>query len=447
MSAEEEQQTESTAAAMSEEGEQNDWGEDISPDKDGKLFKKVLQEGSGSEYPPEGDEVVVHYTGRLLSGVVFDSSVERGEIFKFPLGRGQVIKGWDVGVAAMHKGEKCLLTCLPEFGYGKDGSPPKIPGDATLQFEIELFDWRGDDISKDGGVTKSIVTTGSGYNKPEDGSACEVHIRGTYNNRIFEDRDVQFDYGEGAEKGILRGVELAIGQMKLKETARVTIRSDYGFGEEGNPDVGIPGGADLVYDVRLSNLEQVQQVWDYNSVAERTEAAEKLKEKGTHYFKSGNYRLACKLYNRGAELVVSDGGLNKEEGESKQAAIALRVALHLNLAACHLKLSEPSLVIKECGDVLQDDDKNVKAYFRRGQAHQLLQDYDESIVDFQEVFGIEPDNKAARTQIARSRSMIKAIRDKEKKAYANMFEKLANDTESPPSAKSSGEAEAAPMES
>ena len=96
---------------------------------------------------------------------------------------------------------------------------------------------------------------------------------------------------------------------------------------------------------------QVQQVWDYNSVAERTEAAEKLKEKGTHYFKSGNYRLACKLYNRGAELVVSDGGLNKEEGESKQAAIALRVALHLNLAACHLKLSEPSLVIKECGDV------------------------------------------------------------------------------------------------
>ena len=67
-----------------------EWGEDISPDKDGKVFKKILVEGSGGEGPGQGDEVSVHYTGRLLDGTVFDSSVERNEQFKFKLGEGKV---------------------------------------------------------------------------------------------------------------------------------------------------------------------------------------------------------------------------------------------------------------------------------------------------------------------------------------------------------------------
>ena len=67
-----------------------EWGEDISPDKDGKVFKRILVEGSGDAKPGAGDQVYVHYTGRLLDGTVFDSSVERDELFKFKLGEGQV---------------------------------------------------------------------------------------------------------------------------------------------------------------------------------------------------------------------------------------------------------------------------------------------------------------------------------------------------------------------
>ena len=127
--------------------EEQDWGDDITEEKNGGLFKKILTPGPGSERPLSGDEVYVHYTGRLLNGDVFDSSVERGELFKFKLSEGQVIKGWDEGVATMTRGEKCILTCKPEYAYGENGSPPKIPPDSTLRFEVELFDWNGEDIT------------------------------------------------------------------------------------------------------------------------------------------------------------------------------------------------------------------------------------------------------------------------------------------------------------
>jgi peptidylprolyl isomerase len=75
---------------------------------------------------------------------VFDSSVERGQTFKFQLGMGRVIRGWDAGFASMRRGEKAFLTCTPEFAYGAPGSPPKIPANATLRFEVELIDWARD---------------------------------------------------------------------------------------------------------------------------------------------------------------------------------------------------------------------------------------------------------------------------------------------------------------
>ena len=173
MDSQETADTESAAQNQTDQEEPpEDWGEDISPGKDGGVYKRILNEGVGKEKPLEGDEVFVHYTGRLLSGEVFDSSVKRNEIFKFKLGEGQVIKGWDVGVATMTKGEKCILTCRPENAYGKDGSPPSIPPDSTLRFEVELFQWQGEDITKDGGVFKSIVTKGDGYSKPRNGTVC-----------------------------------------------------------------------------------------------------------------------------------------------------------------------------------------------------------------------------------------------------------------------------------
>ena len=110
---------------------------------DGGLCKRILVEGDAAEGTPfDGAEVQVHYVGTLLSdGSKFDSSRDRPGNFSFKIGQGAVIKGWDKGVATMHKGEKAELFCRADYAYGESGSPPKIPGGATLKFEVELLSW------------------------------------------------------------------------------------------------------------------------------------------------------------------------------------------------------------------------------------------------------------------------------------------------------------------
>ncbi|GBF91785.1 hypothetical protein Rsub_04890 [Raphidocelis subcapitata] len=101
---------------------------------------EVLSPGDGKTFPQKGQKVHVHYTGTLASdGSKFDSSRDRGTPFVFTLGVGQVIKGWDVGVAKMSVGERAKLTISPDFGYGSRGAGGVIPGGATLIFDVELI--------------------------------------------------------------------------------------------------------------------------------------------------------------------------------------------------------------------------------------------------------------------------------------------------------------------
>jgi FKBP-type peptidyl-prolyl cis-trans isomerase len=95
--------------------------------------------GKGAE-AKTGNTVKVHYTGTLMSGKKFDSSLDRGEPFEFKLGAGSVIKGWDQGVVGMKVGGKRRLTIPWDLAYGEPGSPPNIPPKAALKFDIELLD-------------------------------------------------------------------------------------------------------------------------------------------------------------------------------------------------------------------------------------------------------------------------------------------------------------------
>ncbi len=100
----------------------------------------VVEEGNGDS-PKQGDVVTVHYNGKLLDGKKFDSSYDRGQPIDFPVGKGQVIKGWDEALLTMKKGEKRVLIIPADLGYGPSGRGP-IPPNAIMVFDVELLDFQ-----------------------------------------------------------------------------------------------------------------------------------------------------------------------------------------------------------------------------------------------------------------------------------------------------------------
>lgn len=124
---------------------------DVSFAKDGGIMKKILEEAPEGARgpPPNGWEVHAHYTGTLASdGSKFDSSKDRGKPFVFTIGKGQVIQGWDEGFQSMKVGERAILHLSSDYGYGAAGSPPKIPANAKLNFEVELLDFKEKEVEK-----------------------------------------------------------------------------------------------------------------------------------------------------------------------------------------------------------------------------------------------------------------------------------------------------------
>ena len=137
--------------------------------------------------------------------------------------------------------------------------------------------------------------------------------------------------------------------MKLKEKVHLTVKPQYAFGAEGNKSFAIPPNATVEYDVHLTSLQKAKQTYDYNTAEEKKTDAEKLKEKGTSYFKANKFPLAVKLYERGLELVKKSSSPKDDEEELFKET---RLALHLNLAACYLKLNESTKALHQCDEVM-----------------------------------------------------------------------------------------------
>uniref|UniRef100_A0A5B7AKM4 peptidylprolyl isomerase n=1 Tax=Davidia involucrata TaxID=16924 RepID=A0A5B7AKM4_DAVIN len=237
------------------------------------LKKKLVKEGEGWETPENGDEVEVHYTGTLLDGTQFDSSRDRGTPFKFTLGQGQVIKGWDQGIKTMKKGENAIFTIPPELAYGESGSPPTIPPNATLQFDVELLSWASvKDICKDGGIFKKILKEGEKWENPKDLDEVLVKFEAQLEDGslVAKSDGVEFTVKEGY---FCPALAKAVKTMKKGERVLLQVKPQYGFGEKGKAASGdegaVPPNATLQVTLELVSWKTVSEVTDDKKVTKK----------------------------------------------------------------------------------------------------------------------------------------------------------------------------------
>jgi len=406
---------------------------DITPNKDGGIMKEIKLEGKGSpdDTPWKGDKVCVHYTGTLTNGSKFDSSRDRNEKFTFNIGKSEVIKGWDIGIATMKVGEEAVFHIKSEYGYGDTGSPPKIPPKATLIFEVKLYDFHGEDVTmdQDEGIMKRIKSEGKGYEKPNDGSTVEITIKGVCDGAVFDERNVKFEIGDGASVDIPDGLETALQKMKKNEAAQVILKSRYGFGKEGNVKLGVPGDYTLTYDVTLNNFEKMKEAYQLDA-NEKIEHAKMFKEKGTKFFKNNKFQQAAAQYQKVVDyLSDSDDSDNEdmkndEKGDEEEKDNLLRAG-RLNLSMCYLKLGRWMEARDACTKVIEKKNDVAKAWFRRGEAYFALNDFELAKVDFEKTIKLEPDNKAAKNKLVRCQQGLKAEKDRQKKMFGNIFERMS----------------------
>ncbi|XP_007534316.1 peptidyl-prolyl cis-trans isomerase FKBP5 isoform X1 [Erinaceus europaeus] len=406
---------ESPAAAVAERGE------DITSKKDRGVLKIVRRVGNSEETPMIGDKVYVHYKGKLSNGKKFDSSRDRNEPFVFSLGKGQVIKAWDIGVATMKKGEICHLLCKPEYAYGSAGNHPQIPSNATLFFEIELLDFKGEDLFEDGGIIRRIKQKGEGYSNPNEGATVEIHLEGCCGGRMFDCRDVVFIVGEGEDHDIPIGIDKALEKMQREEQCILYVGPRYGFGEAGKPKFGIEPNAELIYEVTLKSFEKAKESWEMDT-KEKLEQAAIVKEKGTVYFKGGKYLQAVIQYGKIVSWLEMEYGLSEKESKASESFL---LAAFLNLAMCYLKLREYTKAVECCDKALGLDSANEKGLYRRGEAQLFMNEFESAKGDFEKVLEVNPHNKAARLQISMCQKKAKEHNERDRKIYANMFQKFA----------------------
>lgn len=239
-------------------------GEEMEYSRTDSGLEYVFTKTGDGEKALAGSRVSVHYVGKLEDGTQFDSSIDRNTPFEFELGAGQVIKGWDEGIALMKVGDKVTFRIPSELGYGKRGAGGVIPPDAILIFDVELlevmppvvvevYDIEGKVHSKtESGLEFILVEEGSGT-KAAAGNTVFVHYSGYLEDGTMFDssvkRDQQFTFVLGMGR-VIKGWDEGIALMKEGDKARLIIPSDLGYGERGAGGV-IPPNAKLIFDVEL----------------------------------------------------------------------------------------------------------------------------------------------------------------------------------------------------
>lgn len=276
-------------------------------------------------------------------------------------------------------------------------------------------------------VTKQIIKDGNG-NKPSQNSTCFLHYKAWAESTMHKFQDTwqeqqPLELVLGREKKELSGFAIGVASMKAGERALLHVDWQLGYGEEGNFSFpNVPPRANLIYEAELIGFEEAKEgkARSDMTVEERIEAADRRRQKGNELFKEDKLAEAMQQYEM-ALAYMGDDFMFQLFGKYKDMATAVKNPCHLNMAACSLKLNRYQEAIGHCNIVLAEDEKNIKALFRRGKARAALSQTDDARKDFQMVRKISPEDKAVIRELRLLAEHDKQVYQKQKEMYKGLF--------------------------
>lgn len=392
------------------------------------VVKKVIEEGQGWESPREPYEVKARISAKTGDGKLILSH-EQKEPYFFTFGKSEVPKGLEMGIGTMARGEKAVIYVTSQ--YLSDSPLLHLEeGTEEVHFEVELVHFiQVRDMLGDGRLIKRRIRDGRGefpMDCPLHDSQLQVHYKGMllneektvfYDTRVDNDgQPLEFGSGEGL---VPEGFEMCVRLMLPGEVALVTCPPDYAYEKFPRP-ANVPEGAHVIWEIELLGFEMPQD-WTGLNFRSIMDEAEKIRSTGNRLFKEGKFELAKAKYEK---VLREFNHVNPQDDEEGKEFLNTRNLLHLNVAACYLKMGEAKKSIEACNKVLDASPAHVKALYRRGMAYMSAGDFEEARADFKAMITFdkssEPDATAALLKLKQKEQEVER---KARKQFKGLFDK------------------------
>uniref|UniRef100_A0A0V0IVB0 peptidylprolyl isomerase n=1 Tax=Solanum chacoense TaxID=4108 RepID=A0A0V0IVB0_SOLCH len=392
------------------------------------VLKKVIEEGLSWETPREPYEVKAWISAKSGDGKVILSRT-KDEPYFFTFGKPEVPKGLELAIATMPRGEKAVIYVKSQY-YTESTLMPVVEGVDEVHFEVELVHFiQVRDVLGDGGLIKRRIRDGRGefpMDCPLQDSLLRVHYKGLllneektvfYDTRIDNNgQPLEFSSGEGL---VPQGFEMSVRLMLPGEVSLVTCPPDYAYDKFERP-ANVPEGAYVQWEIELLDFNTPKD-WTGFSFREIMDDVEKIKGTGNRLFKEEKFELAKAKYEK---VLREFNHVHPQDDEEGKEFANTRNLLHLNVAACLLKLGEHKKSIETCNKVLDVNPVHVKALYRRGMAYMASGDYEEARADFNKMMSIDKSSEAsAKAALLKLKKEEQEVERRVRRQFKGLFDK------------------------
>ncbi|PHT99656.1 Peptidyl-prolyl cis-trans isomerase PASTICCINO1, partial [Capsicum chinense] len=392
------------------------------------VLKKVIEEGQSWETPREPYEVKAWISAKSGDGKVILSRTQ-DEPYFFIFGKSEVPEGLELGIATMPRGEKAVIYVKSQY-YTESTLMPVVEGVDEVHFEVELVHFiQVRDVLGDGRLIKRRIRDGRGefpMDCPLQDSLLRVHYKGSllneektvfYDTRIDNNgQPLEFSSGEGL---VPQGFEMSVRLMLPGEVSLVTCPPDYAYDKFERP-ANVPEGAYVQWEIELLDFNTPKD-WTGFSFREIMDDVEKIKGTGNRLFKEGKFELAKAKYEK---VLREFNHVHPQDDEEGKEFANTRNLLHLNVAACLLKLGEHKKSIEACNKVLDANPVHVKALYRRGMAYMASGDFEEARADFNKMMSIDKSSEgSAKAALLKLKKEEQEVERKVRKQFKGLFDK------------------------